>query len=48
MSAKKKSTAKVSVSYAQCQIFTTTPMRCPLCGAMTVANTWHTCSKEQR
>jgi hypothetical protein len=45
----KKSTTKlkVSVTYAHCTIISTFPMKCPLCGTMTLPNGLHTCTKQE-
>lgn len=38
----------VKTSYASCEIFSTSPMVCPLCQVKIPANTPHSCSKKER
>jgi hypothetical protein len=45
---KKPLVVKARVQVAMCDLFSTSPMRCPLCGTDVPANTLHSCSKDSR
>ncbi len=38
---------RTTVTYGKCYLFSSTPMRCPLCGADVPANSQHTCASEE-
>ena len=40
---KKQPAPRVTVNYGQCELFSTEPMVCPLCGVTVPANTPHRC-----
>jgi hypothetical protein len=48
--AKKKPSprVRVQVQIANCELFCSSPMRCPLCDVLVPANTPHSCSKDSR
>jgi hypothetical protein len=48
MAKKKTPVVKTRVHVATCELFSTSPMRCPLCGVTVPANTPHSCSLDSR
>ena len=44
--AKPKPTARVRVRYSSCELYSTEPMRCPLCGVVVKPLTHHKCRQD--